>query len=253
MLLDKGFRLGTVRMKKAMEAAEKLKQWIPSNASAVSFFESVMVKHLEKCTKEGMSHQEGRELAVTKFHRLRCSEAFANLWKAFLTPVDQEMATDPIFYQHISRSFFNNFIKFNFPIPAPSNDDTRPAALTFEESNALRYVAGYVCAELYKRLKSSTTSNKEDLLLGIDDMIDSEHVDMNQPSASWLNLIDRGGLVHVHEKVHTLFTRMEMLAREILRRDKVDQLPHNISITRDGGVLSAWDDIGIELQRDDKQ
>lgn len=257
LLNDETFSIGsTKRMKKAIEAGVKMKEWIPLNMTAVIFFEAELVKHFKRCTKDGMSSQEGRESFAVKLHKLRSSSAFANLWKVFLFPFNKEMAEDPIFYQYLTRVFINNYIKLNFPIPTMSPGDSSTFSLTFEQSNALRYVAGYVCCKLYKKLKAS---KKDDLLLGLEDMIDREHSDKGEASASWVNAIDRGGLVHVQNKVHVLFVQMERVIQQMLRKDKASEpLPNRResilrNVLEDSSIRSSWNNIGVELEEGDKK
>ncbi len=41
----------------------------------------------------------------------------------------------------------------------------KPLTITIEESNALRYVAGYVCRKIQKKIKSSSLAHKDDMIL----------------------------------------------------------------------------------------
>ena len=79
--------------------------------------------------------------------------------------------------------------------PAAASDSS---SLSFEKANSIRYVAGYVYSKLYKKLKKSTQSNKEDLCQGIVDMIEEEQQEESDASATWINIIDRGGLFKTH-------------------------------------------------------
>lgn len=180
-----------------------------------------------------------------------------NLWKVFLAPVDKDIAEDPIFYQYITRISFNNYITLNFPIPNPSVDATSQRAfpLTFEDTNALRYIAGYVCLNLYRKLMASSKPNKDDLILGIIDMIDDDREDADDPSASWVNLVDRGGLVHVHNSAHTLFTQLEEIIRRHMTRSKATEFSKDRlteDLLKDDNILDSWSDIGVELEAEDK-
>ena len=83
-------------------------------------------------------------------------------------------------------------------------------------------------------------------------MIDREHGDKDEEaSARWINSIDRGVLVHIHNRVHKLFLRMEQAVQETLRKDKASEpLPNHkeINVLKDSGVLSSWGDIGVEFE-----
>ena len=258
LLSDDGFKLGSSRMIKATELAKKLHEWIPFNVCAVKFFEGTLLKNFKRCTEAGVSSKEGREDSLMRFHKLRSSSAFRNLWKVFLTPIgDEAAANDPIFFQYLSRKLFNIYIKKAFPIPSRA-EDKHDLSLTFEEENALRYVAGYVCYKLHTKLKASTNPRKDDLLIGIHDMIDDDHEYADDPSESWVHLIDRGGLVYVHDKVHQLFMKMEILIRSHFQKDKATDLPANLkdkviaSILSNDGVCFLWSSIVAELETEDR-
>ena len=72
-----------------------------------------------------------------------------------------------------------------------------PKPLTYEESNALRYVAGYVCHKLKKKLTASKHVMRDKLLLCLMDLCDEDEEVSN--SVDWVYAVDRGGLVHVSE------------------------------------------------------
>ena len=89
-------------------------------------------------------------------------------------------------------------------------------------------------------------------------MIDTDKLDKTVPTAKWVNIVDRGGLVHVHNSVYVLFLKMERIIQEALRKDKAsDTLPNRKQIllkqvVEDCGVLSAWGDIGVEIEQSKK-
>ena len=84
----------------------------------------------------------------------------------------------------------------------------------------------------------------------------------NQAQAEWINVVDRGGLFHVSNKVYSFFVEMERVIRNYLHIDKVTQptgLPANNmkerimeSISHDDNVSFCWSEIGLELEREDK-
>ena len=93
-------------------------------------------------------------------------------------------------------------------------------------------------------------------------MIDTEHDDEGYTSAkstSWIRVVDHGGLVHVHGKVHTLFTNIERVVQRHLRLPKnTSKLEPNLKeiittdIVKDENVLLSWANVGIELAEADK-
>ena len=57
------------------------------------------------------------------------------------------------FSMHVSHHIFTSLLKDTFPLPEDSSAGTRSDFLSFEDKNAIRYVAGSVCTKLYKKLK----------------------------------------------------------------------------------------------------
>ena len=73
-----------------------------------------------------------------------------------------------------------------------ANCDTRTVSnfhLTFEEANALRYAAGYICYKLRKQLEASNNPRKSELLSLIENLIDNGEAD-ESAAEDWVNTID---------------------------------------------------------------
>jgi len=106
---------------------------------------------------------------------------------------------------------------------------------------------------LYKKVKSS---KQDDLLIGINDMIDNDHQDTDTSDA-WVNIANRGGLVHVHNSVHKFFVSVERVIQSFFSIRKASKLPANIKgsildgILNDEKVCSSWSAIGTELNPED--
>ena len=73
-----------------------------------------------------------------------------------------------------------------------------------------------------------------------------------------MKTVDRGGLVHVHDSVHKLFSNMERIVRSNFRKDKASDLPNQLrdsilhSVLKDRNVISSWTDVGVEIVEKDK-
>ena len=85
-----------------------------------------------------------------RYHRLRTSPEYIGFWKTLLTLVGPGATYDPMFFQHISHHIFKDLIAKTFPLPDQSDSTDKFVALTYEEENALRYVAGYVCVKRHQ-------------------------------------------------------------------------------------------------------
>ena len=124
-------------------------------------------------------------------------------------------------------------------------------ALTYEERNAIRYAAGYIVRNLRKKLRRSAHKHKSELLQHLDDLVsfpaDSSGSDQEQQEGcNWLNLLDRGGLIHVNEMVYQTIICMEVQLRPMLVK-KCQEQSHGLNVqcvveklTNDEDVLFYW-------------
>lgn len=248
MLEDPAFKLDTARVREAVAVAEKVRTWMSSNETEARFFEKQLANHMEKCFLGGVSKTSTREKVWGHYHKLRCSDAYKSFWKTLLTIIGCETVDDPIFYQHISHHIFKNALKDAFPLPSSTHEDT--PSLSYDEENIIRYVAGYVCNKLFKKLKKSVQNY--DLTYGIQDMVEEDDCDIDG-SETWLNLVDRGGLCRVSDVTYAAFISMETVVREQLRVDKATELEAGMkekmvsNVMKSEDVRLQWGLIGVEL------
>lgn len=95
-----------------------------------------------------------------------------------------------------------------------SNTELQP--LTKEEENALRYVAGYICRKVKDKVESSKASGRDDMLLCLSSLSgDDLEGEEEEVGEEWTNMIDRGGLQHVHYDKYTLFYLMEDVRKHL--------------------------------------
>ena len=87
--------------------------------------------------------------------------------------------------------------------------------------------------------------NKGELLKCVESLIGDDVV--STPSSDWVNIIDRGGLVHIKEATYyLLFCAMEEEVRVHFRMQKVEELTNHskkhieISILDNENVLFHW-------------
>ena len=95
-------------------------------------------------------------------------------------------------------------------------------SLTYAETNALRFAAGYVCRSV-KHLMGSSHPLKEELVLALVDMCgEDKETDHRDASTDWITSIDidRGGLCHIKDTGYRVFHVME----EELRNSNVRNL-----------------------------
>ena len=97
-----------------------------------------------------------------KYHKLRSSEEFRDMWAVFLHDSINAEAS-PIFYQFISDSDLEVFINSHFTVP--SAGASTESSIDYIEGNAIRYVAGYVVRAVKKKCMKSAHPLKREILL----------------------------------------------------------------------------------------
>ena len=121
--------------------------------------------------------------------------------------------------------------------------------MTFEEQNALRYVAGYVVRKVYERLEYSLP-NKKNMLDCLEE-INGEEANADKGTEEWTNMINRGGLWNVNDLLYSLFVAFEEVIRQHLTIETIKkQLPgakaeliHNINSNEN--VTFQWQALSL--------
>ena len=108
------------------------------------------------------------------YHSIRSSDEFCNSWEKFLHESPGCEAC-PIFYQYVTDKVFKSLISMHYPVAQNEHHtDTTMDNLSYEEANALRYTAGYVCRSVRKKIAGS-----DELKLCLEELLvdnDSEDV-----------------------------------------------------------------------------
>ncbi len=79
--------------------------------------------------------------------------------------------------------------------------------MTLDEENALRYVAGYVCRKVQKKIEKSSHNYKDEMALLMIEFYGDELDD--DATEEWTNQIDRGGLWHINNDMYLVFVIIE--------------------------------------------
>ena len=147
MIVDQG--LQSPQALAALSTASKLLEWADdsSNQADLKTFSKKLVEALKKCVPDKKSRTQ-REKMWSNFHTLRVSHPFQELWHNFLDLCC--LVKHPIFFQRVSDLMFQEIIAREFVVTA-HKDKPAIAPITYEEGNALRYVAGYVCRKIKEK------------------------------------------------------------------------------------------------------
>ena len=108
--------------------------------------------------------------------------------------------------------------------------------LTYEEEeNAIRYMAGYVVRSLQKM------ADEVKMLIETDKKCIQE-----SSSTDWINIIDRGGLIHVTDECYQLFLAIEHAIHRELKTEKIGGMNDGFRqhmemlLNEDNDVLFQW-------------
>ena len=83
---------------------------------------------------------------IRKFHEVRTSESFCHLRKE-LSVAAIGSSPEPSFFQEATDRVFQEMITAAFPLKdgtIAERSNPEPETLTYEDANAVRYIAGYV-------------------------------------------------------------------------------------------------------------
>ena len=237
MLVDDSFKIPSPLAVSSRKAAVDLLSWMerPENKDKVEVFANNVVKELTGAfSSKARSQKSRREKMWGLYHSIRTSASFIGLW----VKLQQSAGMDPLptFYQHVTDQIFHDLVQQHFPVQL--TESTEEANwLGHQEANAIRYVAGYVCRSLRKKITSSSSPLKQELLLALWELLEDEMAqdsDDDEPpnslpsSSDWINSVDRGGLIHVNEEAHTMFSAIEEVVRAHLRVKNVRKISEGV-------------------------
>ena len=142
---------------------------------------------------------------------------------------------------------FKESMKTEYPLSPPDIAEHSDRPLTFEERNALRFVAGYVCRKVRTKLEATSLPEKEELILCIMSFAGDEE-DETEETEVWLNSIDRGGLWHVNDTMYAFFVIVEEITRRFFTMRHIGELQSQNNrkqkmleyLMHHGDVLFQW-------------
>ena len=225
VLTNEGFQVSAPDAAVAKKIASTFLKWLEEQPETFSTFATNLVSSLESCFQacRSRSKQIKSEKVWGHYHVLCTSSSYKELWNQILARSGN--TPSPTFYQFVTHELFKELLKREFPVSSDTTKDVEFQALTIEEENALRYVAGYICRKVRKNLESSKNTRKDDMIFCLFDMSgddgSSDSDDGGGGSEKWTNLIDRGGLWHVSNETYTLFCVMEEELCQHLTTDTV--------------------------------
>ena len=201
VLQDQRFKLPSTSATAAHNIAEELILWQedPGHANVHVFnqFATYLSAKLKLCFVTTYKTKHLKQAKIWgECHKLRTSANFKAEWQKFL---DKAVKQQPsvAFYQFVTHKLFKELIKMEFTMDTEKDNKALPP-LTYEEKNALRYVAGYVC----RKVKQSSCPGREVMMLCLSDM-NGGNTDEDNHTDEWLK-INRGGLWNVTDDIYDI-------------------------------------------------
>ena len=187
ILEDDGFQIPSPIAAAARETATVLSLCRnPVNEQALSTtFSLHLVSKLQVAVSQQARKLQTRGEKMWGMHHSICSsDDFHTSWEKFLHESPRCEAC-PIFYQYVTDKVFKKLTFTHFPVTeSEHHTDKTTDNLTYEEANALRYTAGYVCRSLRKKIAGSDELKLclEELLVDndVEDMTDDKQCSSNE-------------------------------------------------------------------------
>ena len=218
VLDDDSFKINTPSTIQARKSAESLLDWCLKNNMDDRFID--FTRQLTSSLKQVICSSATKVFTVNKeklwkgFYQLRVSQDFVKQWTDFTADADEPVK--PVLFQHLSDLIFRMLIEQHKIVHL---DQEEFSELTENESGALRYVAGYICRHLRKKIQRSRgdAKSKEEMMICLMQLVRNKETEEHGTDEEWTNLMDRGGLFHVKEITFQLFRAIEYQVRDGLK------------------------------------
>ncbi len=193
-----------------------------------------LLSELSACLGAGNRHKlpSLAQAAVwSAFHKLRARTDIMQAWTAFVTSKipttyhkESELALQILLDRGLKK-IMTNISESAEQLRIQVTKDNHVKPLTLMESNAVRYMSGYVAIKLLKkyrrRYKNPNVQLKHELFVHTLTRMKAQDQpgDPDSPleySTLWLELVDRGGLYHINDDVFLLMESIEMVVRRYL-------------------------------------
>ena len=250
--MDEAFTLPSAPARNAHHTATRVAEWIKGHPQESRDFEQQLTTTMRsKCLGFTQSSLKvRRERMWSAYHSLRTSDTYDSAWKVFLHKSGVTDASGTrMFTQYVGDHMFRALVKLSCPLEPASASASSQATLTYEETNALRYAAGWIPRALKKQLTKSTHPLSKDLKLCLLDLLDDGDEDTDDTKA-WVDLVNRGGLTRVNDLTFEAFLAMEQEVRKHLTKDKVPRLGDDVkqAVIDNDDVQFYWSMISADWE-----
>ena len=98
------------------------------------------------------------------YNKLRISKPFKEEWEKFFQTSLCRCAL-PTVFQFVSHRVSKKLLELELKVAENNDTGAATCPMTWEEVNALRYVAGYICHKVQSKLAKSSVKDKEEMVL----------------------------------------------------------------------------------------
>ena len=223
-----------------MKTASALAVWTTEHKDSATIFEQKLVVKLQECVDKAhvASGKMHSDRIWTAYHTLRTSDVYVCDWQCIMEKAGLREGS-AICFQCIGNFILQKLIKITYPVTVTKV--LMNSNLTYEETNAVRYAAGFVLRTMKKKIEKSTDAHKADLLLCLAQLLDTDDAKVDE-SEDWLEMVDRGGLCHVSNDTFEVFLAMEKELRKVLATNVIQQLDDTVKteLAESDGVQFIW-------------
>ena len=250
MLDDDGFTISPSAVQ-AQRTAKSMLIWCsdPTNKQTLDAFSHMLKSRLDVAIADGAGSVHSRCKMWGKYHTIRTNKDYHSLWSTFVKEL--QLDASPIFYQHVTERLFHHLIKIHFPAGETSTG-SQLDNLSYEELNAVRYAAGYVCRSVYKKINAKSEADNEELLLSLEELLDDPD-SVGDSTRDWTTLSSRGGLVQVTDDAFEVFRAIEEVVRGHFQKDRAKEISGGLKevicaeVVCDEEVRRKWDVVAEDM------
>ena len=273
-LSDDSFDIKSPLAQASKKDAELLLAWLEKseNEEKIELTLKSIVQQLRRAFHSTVKAVQTKREMWGQYHSIRTSDPFVRSWVLLFK--ETGLKALPTLYQHLTNLMFKEMIKVHFPVTEVQSSSASCEVTTtvkYEEANAIRYVAGYVCRAVREKIKSGTSPLKQQLLLSMWELLEDVDIDSSESegeggeasSSDWVNAVDRGGLLHVTDDTYMVFTYIEAVVQRNLTLSNVKTITDGKQkelldkVLTDEEVQFQWcmvstdmsEEVGAELSR----
>ena len=225
-LEDKGFDLPSPEAATAKCTARAMMKWmtLEMNKTAIQPFESYLCTlfHLW-IDKNPPVTSSIREQIWLRFSQFTSSTHYTTFWSRLYTAISVQ--SSPILSFYITYNYFIDLWKYIYPTTV-RNKASETSHLTYDEENALWYIAGYVIRKVKSQTHKAESSSHDKFILDSfieesgDDGEGNDDDECLSPVSSadtWINSINRGGLIKCNNDFYQFVRAIELEMKGLLQ------------------------------------